>query len=115
MISQKNISTALSAARHEPDRPTNCCWRRMQTDIGQALWTRRAKAIFTVLSVGTDCGTRIAGIERELNRRNGYHNHPRWIRTLVIQVFPEHRLRWIKTTVDDIHEQAFVRACRLCQ
>src|SRR4029077_17318498 len=36
--------------------------------------------------------TRFAGIERELNRRNGCHNHPRWIRTLVIQVFPEHRL-----------------------
>jgi hypothetical protein len=87
----------------------------MQTDIGQALWTRRAKAIFTVLGVGTDCGTRIAGIERELNGRNGYHNHPRWIRTLIIQVLPEHRLGWVKAAVDDIHEQAFVRAFRLCQ
>ena len=67
------------------------------------------------LGGGTNYGTRIPRIERELNGRNGYHNHPRWIRTLVIQVLPEHRLGWIKATVDDIHEQAFVRACRLCQ
>ena len=37
------------------------------------------------------------------------------IRTLIIQVLPEHRLGWIKATVDDVHEQAFVGAGRLCQ
>jgi hypothetical protein len=67
------------------------------------------------LGRGTNYGTRIPRIERELSGRNGYQNHPRWIMTLVIQVFPEHRLGWIKATVDDIHEQAFVRAFRLRQ
>jgi len=28
--------------------------------------------------------------------------------TSIVQVFPEHRLSRIETTVDDVHEQAFI-------
>jgi len=39
----------------------------------------------------------------------------RSIRTLIVQVFPEHRLGRIQATVDDVHEQALVGAFRLCE